>query len=135
MHVLLRYFEVSGTRKERVIECLETMGGSIAIGGISTFLGILPLAFSKSEIFTTVFLAFLGLVILGCAHGLILLPVILSLIGPESQLQSGSGNLATNSASTGESEAESHLSAVLENQKDKPEQAICDNCDSAECEA
>jgi Niemann-Pick C1 protein len=63
------------------------MGSSILIGGISTFLGTLPLAFSSSEIFTTIFTAFLGLVTLGCGHGLILLPVILSTIGPEDEIR------------------------------------------------
>jgi hypothetical protein len=46
-------------------------------------LGTLPLAFSTSDIFTTVFIAFLALVLLGVSHGLILLPVLLSLMGPE----------------------------------------------------
>jgi Niemann-Pick C1 protein len=83
MHVLLRYYESPGNRKEKTVEMLRTMGASILIAGISTFLGTLPLAFSTSEIFTTVFYAFLGLVTVGCGHGLILLPVVLSIIGPE----------------------------------------------------
>jgi Niemann-Pick C1 protein len=65
------------------------MGASILIGGISTFLRTLPLAFSSSEIFTTIFITFMGLVTLGCGHGLILLPVILSTIGPEDQIRKG----------------------------------------------
>jgi predicted RND superfamily exporter protein len=86
MHVLLQFYESSGNRKEKAVEMLRTMGSSILIGGISTFLGTLPLAFSLSEIFTTIFIAFLGLVTLGCGHSLILLPVILSTIGPEDQI-------------------------------------------------
>jgi hypothetical protein len=47
-------------------------------------LGTLPLAFCTSYVFSTVFFGFLGLVtLLGCGHGLILMPVILSTIGPE----------------------------------------------------
>jgi Niemann-Pick C1 protein len=55
---------------------------SILIGGTSTFLGVVPLAFSTSDIFFTIFIIFMGLVVLGVSHGLILLPVVLSLIGP-----------------------------------------------------
>ena len=83
LHVLLRYYELSGNREEKVAEMLRTMGASVLIGGISTFMGTLPLAFSTSTIFYTIFIAFVGLVTLGVGHGLILLPVVLSLVGPE----------------------------------------------------
>lgn len=82
MHILFRYYELSGNRREKTEGMLRTMGASILVGGISTFLGTLPLAFSTSKIFNTIFFTFLGLVTLGLAHGLILLPVILSTIGP-----------------------------------------------------
>jgi Niemann-Pick C1 protein len=85
MHLLLKYYESTGNRREKTVETLRTMGASILIGAVSTFLGTLPLAFASSSIFSTVFWAFLGLVTLGSAHGLILLPVILSIIGPEDQ--------------------------------------------------
>jgi len=85
MHVLLRYYECPGNRREKTVEMLKTMGSSVFIGGVSTFLGTLPLAFSSSTIFYTIFIAFVGLVTLGIGHGLILLPVILSILGPEDQ--------------------------------------------------
>ena len=59
------------------------MGSSILIGGISTFLGVMLLAFSTSTVFSTIFRAFIGMVLLGCSYGLMLLPVVLSLVGPE----------------------------------------------------
>ena len=83
MHVLLRYYEARGTREEKVMETMNSMGVSIMIGAISTLLGTLPLAWSSSEILVTVFTTFVGLVTLGAGHGLILLPVILSLVGTE----------------------------------------------------
>lgn len=120
MHILLRFYEVKGNRKEKTTTMLRTMGSSILIGGISTFLGTLPLAFASSEIFRTIFVTFLGIVTIGkpyavlfCSvfhtfssfnclprsllflctfyfagmgHALILVPVVLSTIGPEGQI-------------------------------------------------
>jgi Niemann-Pick C1 protein len=86
MHVLLRYYESAGNRTEKVVYTLRTMGSSVCLGGVSTFLGTIPLAFSTSDIFGTIFFAFLGLVTLGIGHGLILLPILLSMCGPEDQV-------------------------------------------------
>ena len=84
MHIVLKYYESPGkTREDKVKYTLETMGGSILVGGLSTFLGTIPLAFSTSVILRTVFTAFFSMVTLGVLHGLILLPVVLSLLGPE----------------------------------------------------
>ena len=87
MHVLLRYYEspLEG-REPKVKDTLRTMGSSILIGGISTFLGVIPLAFSTSTIFNSIFVTFIGLVTLGAGHGLILLPVLLSLVGPKDKI-------------------------------------------------
>lgn len=63
-------------------ETLETMGASVLLGGLSTFLGVLPLAFSTSTVMQTVFICLCAMVVLGLAHGLIVLPVILSFVGP-----------------------------------------------------
>lgn len=90
LHILLRYYETPGNRQEKVIEVLRSMGSSVLMGGITTFLGTIPLAFSSSEIFTTVFIAFITLVVLGISHGLILLPVLLSIFGPEDTVYLGS---------------------------------------------
>jgi len=84
VHVLMRYYECEGSRRERVKQTLETMGASIFVGGLSSLTGVFLLIFSTSEILNMVFIAVFGLVILGILHGLVFLPVILSLIGPES---------------------------------------------------
>lgn len=89
IHILLRYFESSEVRRgDKVKDTLKTMGISVAIGGFTTFLGVLPLAFNTTGIFEVVFITFLGLVLLGVSHGLILLPVILSILGPEDDIVS-----------------------------------------------
>ena len=51
-------------------------------GGLSTFIAFVLLANSKSHVFITFFRVFLLVVVFGLFHGLALLPVILSWIGP-----------------------------------------------------
>ena len=63
-------------------DALQTMGFSVFVGGFSTFLGVVPLMFSQSDFMKALFFGFWGMVILGLGHGLIVLPVILSYIGP-----------------------------------------------------
>lgn len=67
MHVVLRYYESPETecREAKTKDVLETMGASVLLGGLSTFLGILPLMFSGSDIIFTFVVTFAGVVILG----------------------------------------------------------------------
>lgn len=93
VHIMLRWYETDGLcREEKVKETLRTMGASIFIGGVTTFLGVCPLVLSTTHIFMTVFWAFLAIVALGFTHGLILLPVVLSVIGPTATHHSQSAN-------------------------------------------
>ena len=94
MHFLLRYIECKGfDREERVKESLRTIGASVVLGGLSTLLGVVPLGFSTSEIIRTVFVIFIALVCLGLSHGLVLLPVLLSIFGPLNYLPELHGEL------------------------------------------
>ncbi|CAB9526306.1 Pick type protein homolog 1B [Seminavis robusta] len=89
VHVLLRYYESSKrTREDRVRDTLETMGASILVGGLSTSLGVLPLALSTSNILSTVFISFFAMIALGVTHGLVFLPVLLSICGPTGTMDS-----------------------------------------------
>jgi len=83
LRIMLRYYESKEISSEgKVKDTLETIGSSVLIGGISTFLGVIPLAFSTSAIFVTIFISFLGLITIGITHGLIFIPVVLSICGP-----------------------------------------------------
>lgn len=110
MHVLLRYYELPGNRREKTIGTLRTMGTSILLGGATTLLGTVPLIFSTSHIMYTVFVAFLGMVLLGVSHGLILLPVILSTIGTEEQ---ASATHATPQSTLGQSANRKRTSSTM----------------------
>ena len=73
---------MSGTRKERAKAAIVDMGVAVLNGGFSTLLAFILLAGSDSHVFSVFFKIFLLVVMFGLFHGLILLPVVLSLIGP-----------------------------------------------------
>lgn len=84
VHITRAFLEHVGTRRERTIKALAQMGPPVFYAGFSTFLAIVVLAGAKSYIFQVLFFGFFFLIILAFLHGLVLGPVILSLIGPSS---------------------------------------------------
>ena len=67
MHVVLRYYESPEmvSRDAKVKDVLRTQGAAVMLGGLSTFLGIVPLMFASSDIILTFVITFAGLVLLG----------------------------------------------------------------------
>lgn len=70
------------TRNERMVAALCEIGPAVIHGGMSTLLAFILLAASESYVFKTFFKVFFLVVMFGMFHGLVFLPVILSLLGP-----------------------------------------------------
>ncbi|XP_066977842.1 LOW QUALITY PROTEIN: patched domain-containing protein 3-like [Macrobrachium rosenbergii] len=81
-HVGHTFMTKTGSRNTRASETIETIGPAVLSGGFSTVLSFIFLSNSGSHVFLTFFKVFFAVSLYGLYHGLIFLPVILSLIGP-----------------------------------------------------
>ena len=84
-HISYAYLAAKAdTPDGRVKECLYSLGLPIVQGGLSTIISIVPLVLAPSYIFVTFFKTVFLVIFFGATHGIFLLPVLLSLIGPGS---------------------------------------------------
>ncbi|CAM9219494.1 unnamed protein product [Ectocarpus sp. 6 AP-2014] len=83
-HVAHSFMVKTGTRDERTVQALADIGVAVIHGGVSTFLAVVLLSLSASYVFRVLFKQFFATAVMGLGHGLILLPVLLSLVGPAS---------------------------------------------------
>jgi len=83
IHISHAFMTATGkNRNERVMTALEKVGVPILNGALSSILGILMLAFASSYILNSFFKTMLLVIVLGLAHALLFLPVMLSFVGP-----------------------------------------------------
>jgi len=82
VHICHAFLTVSGSKRERAHAALVDMGPAVLNGGLSTLIAFILLLSSDSYFFLTFFKIFFLTVLFGVWHGLVLLPVLLSLVGP-----------------------------------------------------
>ena len=70
-------------RMERASLSLATVGPAVLQGGVSTLIPFVMLAFSNSHVFRTFFAVFTPTTVLGMYYALVVLPVLLSFVGPQ----------------------------------------------------
>nr|XP_033771760.1 protein patched homolog 2 isoform X1 [Geotrypetes seraphini] len=87
VHIALGFLTAIGSRSLRSAVALEHMFAPVMDGAISTLLGVLMLAGSEFDFILRYFFAVLTiLTVLGLLNGLVLLPVMLSVIGPPAEV-------------------------------------------------
>jgi Niemann-Pick C1 protein len=108
-HITLAFLRARGTGIHRARTALVSMGPSVFAGiTLTKFVGVVVLGFASSAIFQVYyFRMYLLIVLLGAAHGFLLLPVLLALFGPTSM-----GTSEREAAATGRSRRRSAWPAL-----------------------
>lgn len=91
-HVVLAYLTALGNRQQRTHAAVDRVFVPVIHGALSTLLGILMLGFSEFEFVVKYFFVVMSaLIVIGLVNGLMLLPVLLSLCGPPTEVTPSDG--------------------------------------------
>ncbi|GMH44649.1 hypothetical protein BSKO_12601 [Bryopsis sp. KO-2023] len=82
-HIARDFMLSTGTNGQRVGHAIQTVGFAVFNGGLTTFLGVLPVAWAEFNYFQVYFFALYSLVVgVGVFVGLFVLPAVLFWMGP-----------------------------------------------------
>jgi len=87
VHIGHAYLVAHGNRRERTHEAITSIGPAVFNGGLTTFIALVLCSMSTGHVLLTFFKVFTLTVLFGLFHGLVLLPVLLSIMGPLSSTQ------------------------------------------------
>lgn len=83
-HIARAFMLERGTRAQRAAAAVNTLGSATVNGALTTFLGIMPIALSYYTYFVNYFFLQYVVILAVCLfQGVVVLPVVLSLVGPD----------------------------------------------------
>eukprot|EP00747_Dinoflagellata_sp_TGD_P151664 gnl/TRDRNA2_/TRDRNA2_177224_c4_seq2.p1 gnl/TRDRNA2_/TRDRNA2_177224_c4~~gnl/TRDRNA2_/TRDRNA2_177224_c4_seq2.p1 ORF type:complete len:166 (+),score=37.69 gnl/TRDRNA2_/TRDRNA2_177224_c4_seq2:44-499(+) len=87
VHVVTNFELSHGTKRERLSEAVQSTFPAVLLGGLSTFISLVPMAFSQLPFMRLYFFALFATVTgLGLVNGLVVLPAMLGLFGSGSKV-------------------------------------------------
>lgn len=84
IHVAQEFLIAEGSANERASEAVTNVGRAVFNGGFTTFLGMAVLSMGPGKPFYSFAFLFMYMVVLGLFHGVLVLPVVMSIIKPAS---------------------------------------------------
>lgn len=84
IHVAQEFLVADGTANERASEAVTKVGRAVFNGGFTTFLGMAVLSMGPGKPFYAFAFLFMYMVVLGLFHGVLVLPVVMSIMKPAS---------------------------------------------------
>lgn len=83
IHIVHKFLSVDGeSRKERMAITMCDIGQAVVQGGMTTMVSVIPLAFASSQVFRIFFAMIFGTALFGLIMGMIIVPIVLTWIGP-----------------------------------------------------
>jgi hypothetical protein len=84
LHLMHAFLHAQGSRHQRAVSALHSLGASTVHGGVSSALVLLALVGAQSYVFQVFFKSLFFAILIGYAHAIVVLPVLLALFGPKS---------------------------------------------------